>query len=1239
MFCTSTLSAGPEGHPLLTNGQAELVVTFTKPLSGRERGQLTREGVRFVQALGGSTYVVKTRQDGIEALEGSAYFVSADLVLPESKLSDGLAEGAPGAWALTDDGRINVIVQFYEDVNLGTAVSTLRKNGVDPGHPQKLLFNNRLVVTASQDQVDALAGSQNVRHIGTVPPPAVDYNIVSAQVANVDIVQAPPYSLDGDGVLFGMWESGNPEDTHDALTGRITSVEGSDTDHGTHVAGTILGDGTTDATALGMSPSGDRIYSYTSSGDVADEQSDAVDDYGIVIANHSWGNSLGWEFDGTNWNDTGNDGDFGKYNGTARDWDAMVRSTGLIVDKAAGNDGNDCDPSDATDCDGFAGGDGNNYDNVGTFGNAKNIITVGAINDDATTVTGFSSKGPSDDGRVKPDLVANGAQLWSSCIGNSFCNKSGTSMSTPSVTGAAGLLIQRYRHPANYGTSPSPDVMKALWVNTATDLGRPGPDYVFGHGLIDAQLAVDTIDAGQVRILTDSVDQDDTNEYLVSVPAGVSELRATLNWLDPEASADANPAIINDLDLLVLDWEFASNFPFTGPGMGNVTGNATATGPNPIDTVEHTLVNNPDSGFWRVQVAGTSVPDGPQSYALVVNGYDATGQLVAPLGFVLDTEPDIRVNASLDFNLVCPASVEERVVEIFNVGGADLLVNSVTVTNTGGPSDAFSLGDHPILPFVVKAGAHVDVTILFAPDQDGYYTGELDIESNDADQPNLVIEMTGTGGAAEIDTFIADSGFIGEVCAGLTGDKNLTIQNNGTCPLELDSVTISGADKADFLLPDGSLAGTIIEAGNSLAVPVRFAPDNFTDPSPRTASVDITSSTADDGSLPLDQTPISGTVPPPDIEAWIANSGNFGAVCKGDFSDLDLNILNEGRCDLTISDINSLWNLVVVPDDLTFPLTLSHDASIQVPLRFSPEECFDDPINSAIQILSDDPDEGIVQIDISGESPCPNLVIDPGALSGEFAFPATVVDTEGTLGCFSERSTVLRNSGDCPLTIDDIQAAGADFTVMAPTIFPIILPSGEETLEVTVRFTPQDMGDPLFPDETLGLLTVTSDDPDASGEAELCGEGVTQSGIRTLVTDVTSGVPVIVGSVDSMTVKSKGKNTASPVNMQFTDVEPVTTTVCGNEIQWHLDLEVLPAAGTTGGQGGKSSYSADAREGNLQDSNSFSLGQCEFKEFQLQLRESDAGICLLKQKGEACDTDAECCSFKCKGPDGGKTCK
>ena len=335
--------------------------------------------------------------------------------------------------------------------------------------------------------------------------------------------------------------------------------------------------------------------------------------------------------------------------------------------------------------------------------------------------------------------------------------------------------------------------------------------------------------------------------------------------------------------------------------------------------------------------------------------------------------------------------------------------------------------------------------------------------------------------------------------------------------------------------------------------------------------------------------------------------------------------------------------LFVLPANTQYDLVLSHDAEFTLPVRYAPDDCSVTPTQGIITINSDSPGETALAINVGGIAPCPNLVIDPGAFTGAFAFPATVVDSEDLLGCFSERSTNLRNTGDCPLTITDIQATGLDFTVMQPgsASLPITLPPGEETLEVTVRFTPESGGLPLVPDETTGTLTVSSDDPDATGDALLCGEGVVQSGIRTLVTDITIGFPEIIDSVDSMTVRTKGKRTPSPINLQFTDVEPASATVCENVIYYHLNLENLPATQTTG-KNGKSQYEVYAKEGNLQDARTFSLDQCEFSEFEMQLKSSDGGggdACLGLQKGEACTSAAECCSGKCKGPDGGKSCK
>jgi hypothetical protein len=1125
-FCISvaTLASAQSDKAIgFHNNHAEVYITFLQPLKAKERGKIKRMGgVRFYAAVSSTTYLARIREPALEKLQNHPLFVDIRQVELTDKLSTNLNTGSVGPHVINPDGTLAVYVRFYDDVKLPHALKSLRKTGIDFEKPKRFLFNNRILINATNEQILQLAQKINVWRIEEIPPPPKDDNINAAIFSNIDLIQAAPFDLDGDGVRFGQWESGHAQTNHPDLSPRINVIEtgAGTTSHGTHVAGTLLGSGAGDANALGMAPGAWGIFAHSSAGDTITEQVDAVDDHQIVIANHSWGYGVGWPDDGDN------EAGFGAYDGNAALYDAVVHGKGLIIVKSSGNDSNDCDPDDSTNCDGFLGGDGNRYDTIGQVGNAKNVITVGAVGNTAADplITGFSSNGPSDDGRIKPDLVAKGDSLWSTCPGSTYCSKGGTSMAAPTTSGGTALLTQTYR--LNFdGHTPSPDIVKALLVNTARDLGRPGPDYVYGHGLLDALPAAQTIDIGEVKIVTEAVGQAETDEYLLSVPAGLTELRVTLNWIDvPGAPNHEANDTVNSLDVNVEAPDGSLRYPFTGPGRGNVTGLATATGPNPIDTVESVVIDTPDQGIWIVRVGGTAVPFGPQNYALVANGFDGTGNIVRTSSFILPDQPDIRVNEALDFDELCEGDKQDLPVSIFNIGGADLLVHSITTTG----SSAFSVLPDPSQPFIVQPGAHIEVTIRFEPDGIwGSYSGMLHIVSNDPDEEELAFEMTGELGRSIISTVIADT-------------------------------------------------------------------------------------------------------------------GNYGDVCSGDFSDLGLTIANGGGCPLVVNNISSGFGEFYVPQVLDYPLDIGPADSMEVPIRFEPDGICDDttPREGVIIIHSNDPDTLLKPVDVSGFMPCPNLVIDPDAMTGLFAFPATVVDPEVTLGCYSEQSVAIRNTGRCPLNITSVDATGDDFTAIAPAILPIELPPGEETLLVDVRFTPQSGGDLLSPDEVTGTLTIVSDDPDASGLADLCGEGVGQSGVRILVTDVTSGLPLTVAEVDEIRLRSKGIKTPGPINLRFTDQPITSSVVCGNNVQWHVNLETLPATHTTGTVP-KSSYTASAKEGNVAAEQNFSLAQCEFREFQIQLKDTsgDGGICPLGQKGDACTTDAECCSNKCKGPDGNKTCK
>jgi hypothetical protein len=481
----------------------------------------------------------------------------------------------------------------------------------------------------------------------------------------------------------------------------------------------------------------------------------------------------------------------------------------------------------------------------------------------------------------------------------------------------------------------------------------------------------------------------------------------------------------------------------------------------------------------------------------------------------------------------------------------------------------------------------------------------------------------------------ADAGL---VCAGDDTTIAMQIFNNGTGDLIVNDIGFQGPDASEFSLDPVPELPVVIPAGAH----VEFTLHLLTDGSPGTidAEIVIASNDPDD---PVVIVPITAEAGAPDINVAIANSGAFGNVCVGDHADLDLTVYNQGQCDLTVSSIllsGLTQGFFDLPDDLQMPLVLSPGSDFTVPVRYEPPICASGLHTAQVDITSDSPGESPLEVELSGTSACPELVIDPGDLEGLYAFPATVVDATGTLGCYSERTAVLRNAGECPLTITDISTSGPDFQVVAPTVFPVLLPGGEETLEATVRFAPQSDADPLAPGELTDVLVVTVDNNGVppTHDIELCGESAQQSGVRVLVTEVSSGMPLTVGEVDRLGLSSKGKHTPSPINLSFTDLPVSMTDVCDNTVLYHVNLETLPSTGTAVGNG-KSSYQVDAREGNLQASDSFTLDQCEFRENQLQLLDSGSPSCQLLPKGAACALDSECCSGNCRGGKNGKSCK
>ena len=470
------------------------------------------------------------------------------------------------------------------------------------------------------------------------------------------------FSLTGSGQILGLWEAGGtPLFTHQEYSGRVTQMDGggATSDHASHVAGTMIATGI-NPQAKGMAFLG-TINSYTSSNDLGEISSAAAN--GLKVSNHSYGSIEGWRsdyFGDGKWAWFGDpsiseneDYSFGYYSSTSSTWDQFLyNAPNVLVCKSAGNDRGD-GPGPNTEHWVFNGGwvlsntareiDGgtDGYDCINDArGIAKNTFTIGAVNDipngyslpSDVIMSSFSNWGPLDDGRIKPDVVANGIGLTSATNTSTtaYTSLSGTSMSTPNVSGSVALLLQQQS--ILYGTTNPfrSSTMKALIINTADESGlAPGPDYVFGWGLMNTYKAVQlmTLDheTGSNNLIREiNLTQGNFSEFQIE-SNGIEPLKVTICWIDPAGTpppVSLNPAnlmLVNDLDLRVTGPNAMVYQPWV-LDPSNPSSFAT-TGDNFRDNMEQVLIEVPTAGTYTVRInhKGT-LSSGSQNFSIVVSG-------------------------------------------------------------------------------------------------------------------------------------------------------------------------------------------------------------------------------------------------------------------------------------------------------------------------------------------------------------------------------------------------------------------------------------------------------------------------------------------------------------------------------------------------------------------------------------------------------------------------------------------
>ena len=496
------------------------------------------------------------------------------------------------------------------------------------------------------------------------------------------------------------WPAADDPGCYDAINDGSQDV---DSGHGTHTSASVLSDGDANGVGRGTAPAAHLIFQSTE--DYADMQGfcslyykdgyyllglpDDIRDLfsqaynaGARIHSNSWGSDKAGEYtdDAVNaddfmWNhrdmlitfSAGNSGKDGNSDGYV-DEDSMgspATAKNVLSVGASENDRGDGYPCDSslgyTDCAAQGG-----QNNIFTYNEAwpddfpANPIGSDPIAGNAEQMAGFSSRGPTDDGRIKPDVVAPGTFVlsgysdmyqqgydaspnpqnnawqydgWGYPFSAQYKYMGGTSMSNPLTAGAAALVRDYYQKAHNHAASAA--LTKATLINSAVDMldenndgvndnDYPIPNNHEGWGRVNVGAATDG--SAQYVDETTGVNTNGVMSYQYTLGSAGSAFKVTLVWTDYPGSTSASKALVNDLDLKVTapngDVYYGNVF---NNGWSNTGGNADRT-----NNVENVYVQAAASGTWTIEVKGYNVPNGPQPFALVVDGAFGSAPTATP---------------------------------------------------------------------------------------------------------------------------------------------------------------------------------------------------------------------------------------------------------------------------------------------------------------------------------------------------------------------------------------------------------------------------------------------------------------------------------------------------------------------------------------------------------------------------------------------------------------------------------
>ena len=524
---------------------------------------------------------------------------------------------------------------------------------------------------------------------------------------------------------LNIWDEGVPRLTHVEFGGRLVEKDNATKtiDHSTHVAGIMFSKGS-NSLAKGMAYGIKGASSY----DWFDDESEmaAAAANGLLVSNHSYGNIAGWNYndDSTRWEYNGKwnekeDSKFGFYDDGAQAMDSIAyNAPNYLIVKSAGNTHASTGPKvgdtywrrdekgkwyDAGKRpDSLSSNDA--YETLPMDVTAKNILTVGAVQGIAAgyskkedvIMTSFSSWGPSDDGRIKPDIVTDGQSVYSTTNSSdsSYGYSSGTSMASPGAAASLFLLQELSQQivPNKFMRSAT---IKGLAIHTANEAGLfPGPDYKFGWGLLNIGEAATVLsnaltnknNSSSVDLVYENILEDKTSYSVSVIASGNKPLKATLSWTDIKGTVqknlnDTTRRLVNDLDIKItkdsvtyLPWKLNPKLPE----------NPASRAINSLDNVEKVEIDSTLIGTsYTVTVNHkNNLVRGQQSYSLIISGAGGTAYCSSTASSAAGTRMDsVKIGNKIFANTGTKQYIDNSTI-IINAESNGILPISIKLGST-----------------------------------------------------------------------------------------------------------------------------------------------------------------------------------------------------------------------------------------------------------------------------------------------------------------------------------------------------------------------------------------------------------------------------------------------------------------------------------------------------------------------------------------------------------------------------